>query len=97
MPGTICTIADAGTNVPGFSALPSQQQSDLVDAATSTINVACARVFPLTQHDELHRPENTRAIRLKQYPLVDIVRVATQCALGHHDPLQPTRRPPAPR
>jgi hypothetical protein len=77
---TIVTTTEASVNVPGFSALPAQQQDDLVASATAAINGYCGRVFPLTQHDELYEPENTRTVRLKEYPVVDVLRLCTGLA-----------------
>lgn len=77
MAQTIVTTAEAAVDVPGFAALPVQQQTDLVNSATSIIQGYCARTLVLTQHDETYAPENTRMLRLKQWPIVDIVRLCT--------------------
>jgi hypothetical protein len=74
---TIVTTTETGVNVPGFSALPAQQQTDLVNGATSIIQGYCGRTLVLTQHDETYAPENTRKLRLKQWPVVDIIRLCT--------------------
>jgi hypothetical protein len=74
---TIVTTAEAALHVSGFSALGAPAQADLVGAATSTIHGYCGRVLALTTHDELHQPENVRVLRLKQYPVVDVLRLCT--------------------
>jgi|GEM_PF-2929719 len=77
MPQTIVTTTEAVAAVLGMAALTPEQQADLVAAATSTINTYCGRVLTLAQHDELYEPENTRTVRLKEYPVVDVIRLAT--------------------
>lgn len=74
-PGLIVSVAEAQSDVVGFSAQTTQQQNDLVLAATSAINGACGRVLPLTAWDEYYWPEDTHRLYLRRYPIFKIVRV----------------------
>jgi hypothetical protein len=74
---SLITVADAAISVPGFSALASADQTQLVGAVTGALNNATMRVLPLTTHDERHKPENTRKLRLKQYPIAGPVQLFT--------------------
>ncbi|WP_422928554.1 hypothetical protein [Singulisphaera sp. PoT] len=77
---TIVTAAEASANVPGFSALPEDAQADMVGAITDVVDGYCGRSLALAQFDELHEPENTRTIRLSQYPVFDVLRLCTGLA-----------------
>lgn len=75
--GTILTTAQAQADVDGFAQLALSTQSALVAEATSLLNAATGRVLPLSYHDEYYAPEVTRRLRLRQYPLWDVLEVAS--------------------
>lgn len=77
----ILSAAEAQVNVAGFADLTAGWQAAILDGVTSALNGATRRVLPLTLHDELYQPENTRRVRLRQYPIWDVQRVATGLAI----------------
>lgn len=73
---TIVTIAEAAAAVPLCCNLESASLYQLVADVTDALNATTGRILPLMTHDEVYAPELTRTVRLKQYPVVSISRVA---------------------
>lgn len=88
MPADLITIAEATSAWDAFTSLPVLRQAAMISAASAAVSAACNRTLGFDIHDDVHRPESTGTIWIREYPVIRIVTIEAGPA-GSRSPLDP--------